>query len=85
MIKECVVCGKLFETAIYNKVTCSHECQKVRNRMLNKGYENGLNYRVNIVDLKIYQVLEIMRLEKITIGQYLDNRDFYVARYMLNH
>ena len=84
MIKVCVICGELFESGVTNRVTCSRVCQNTRERQLRAGYGDGMvHYQTNIRDLKLYEVLEIMRRENITINEYLSNRDFYVSRYLL--
>lgn len=36
MVKECVICKKMFDENIYNQKCCSTECSKVKNRQYDK-------------------------------------------------
>lgn len=37
--KECVTCGRVFETNIPQKITCSAECRTTRDRNMRKTYQ----------------------------------------------
>lgn len=52
--KECVVCGKKFKTNIYNKLTCSPKCQKVRTKELKREYNKKYS-EMNADYLKAYR------------------------------
>lgn len=81
MIKVCLVCGKPFEACNNSNIICSPECRKIRKESLRT---NELKFDTTIINLKLYEILEIMKRENITISEYLDNRDYYIMRYITN-
>lgn len=86
MIKKvCVICGKEFETNRVKKITCSPECKHERKniQLREKRASKKLIDIVNSeIDLKLWEILEIMYANNITIQQYLKNRNYYTLLYL---
>ncbi|MBR5874837.1 MAG: hypothetical protein IKY90_08925 [Oscillospiraceae bacterium] len=77
----CKICGTPFQTTDYRRKLCSVECQNENNRRIARD-RNGFRYPLKFRDLKIREVVNILVTENITIEEYIDNRDYYVFRFL---
>lgn len=79
--KVCEMCGKTFETNDSRRKMCSYECQNEKRRLISKEY-GGFSYPLNYRDLNIRDVINILVTEKISVSTYLENRDYYVLKFL---
>ena len=93
-LKTCIICGKQFTTLYSQKTMCSDECYRERTNQRKKLYrlkrkEQGTqvnNYKPELgltVDLKLYEILNIMYEYDITIQEYMSKREFYKDLYLM--
>lgn len=81
-VRKCVVCGKWFFSNVVNKICCSKECYKERNRELNRNAKMRKEKEAEAVKIKKKQQVsfnDIIRLAKeegISYGEYVSRHNF---------
>ena len=81
--RVCETCGKTFRTTDFRRKNCSSECSAVNKRRI--ALERaGVRYPLKYKDLKIREVVNILVTEHITFSEFIENRDYYVFRYLAN-
>lgn len=81
----CSICGKEVITSNPKQITCSAECyKKYRTLQMRERRAEAklLLEQQTDVDLKLWQILEIMYANNITIQEYLRAKNFYTLQYL---
>lgn len=75
--KECLICGKLFETEIKQKMMCSAECRQTRDRIMRKNYQKNKRIEKREQKRRKNRISELAMVERLarehglTYGKYV--------------
>lgn len=78
--KKCIICGKEFETSIYNKISCSNKCSKIREKNKNKEW----NIK-NEKHVKEYNIEKYLKDKKNLTQEQKENKKKYYQKYYLKN
>lgn len=77
----CGICGETFHTDDLRRKFCSRECRDEAKHRTAQDWNKAI-YPINHKDLKIYEVVNILVTEGITFEDYIENRDYFVLKYL---
>lgn len=73
--KECIVCGKIFQTETKQRMMCSTECRKERDRIMRRNYQKNKKREQKRRKTRISELAMVERLARehgLTYGKYVE-------------
>lgn len=83
MDKQCIICRKIFETIIVNKITCSIECRKIKDKNY---YKNNKNKFKEYYEKNKEQILKNMKeYRMLNPEKYIGNKYYYIKKSIIRY